>query len=346
MELVKGVPITKFCDDARLSPRDRLELFVPVCQAIQHAHQKGIIHRDIKPSNVLVTHLDGRPVPKVIDFGIAKAIDQRLAEGTLLTQFGTLVGTPQYMSPEQTRMDGLDIDTRSDVYALGVLLYELLTGSTPLERERLNKADLTEVLRWVREQEATKPSTRLATTREATSVAALRNSEPTRLARLVRGELDWITMKCLEKDRTRRYETADVLARDIQRYLAGEPVEAGPPSTRYKLEKYALKHRAGLAMVSAFITVLLLATAVSIRHGDSSHERRGRGTQVREQGDGRAQVLYRGAHGIGTAEGARRGVGARREFCERRSISAEQKIEKAFVKQPIVEAADPRDAGD
>jgi serine/threonine protein kinase len=263
MELVKGVPITKFCDDAALSPRDRLELFVPVCQAIQHAHQKGIIHRDIKPSNILVTHLDGRPVPKVIDFGIARAMDQNLTERTLVTQFGTVVGTPEYMSPEQAQMSCLDIDTRSDVYALGILLYELLTGSTPLERERLSKAAFTEVLRWVREEEPTKPSTWLSTTKEAASVAARRNTEPERLVKLVRGELDWIVMKCLEKDRTRRYETANALGRDIQRYLAGEPVEAGPPSSVYRLGKFARKHRAALVVAAGFAAVLVVATAIS-----------------------------------------------------------------------------------
>ncbi len=261
MELVKGVPITEYCDINRLNPRERLELFVPVCQAIQHAHQKGIIHRDIKPSNVLVTLHDGKPVPKVIDFGVAKAIDQRLTERTLFTQFGQIVGTPEYMSPEQAQLTGLDIDTRSDIYALGVMLYELLTGSTPLERAQLREAAFSEILRRIREEEPPKPSTRLSTTAQIAAVAAQRNTEPARLTRLVRGELDWIVMKALEKDRTRRYETANGLGGDIARYLAGDPVEAGPPSAAYMLKKLAGKHRLGLATVAALALLLFCAMA-------------------------------------------------------------------------------------
>jgi hypothetical protein len=263
MELVKGVPITEYCDTNHLTLRERLELFVPVCQAIQHAHQKGIIHRDIKPSNVLVTLHDGTPVPKVIDFGLAKAIDQRLTERTLFTQLGQFIGTPEYMSPEQAGLSGLDIDTRSDIYALGVLLYELLTGSTPLQRAKLRQAAFSEILRRIREEEPPRPSTRLSTTEELPTIAANRKTEPAKLARLVRGELDWIVMKCLEKDRTRRYESASGLARDIRRHLDGDPVEAGPPSATYRLRKYARKHRAALITVGAFAALLLIATAAS-----------------------------------------------------------------------------------
>jgi serine/threonine protein kinase/tetratricopeptide (TPR) repeat protein len=264
MDLVKGVPITEYCDQNRLTPQQRLELFISVCQAIQHAHQKGIIHRDIKPSNVLVTLQDANPVPKVIDFGIAKAIDQRLTERTLFTQFGAVVGTPEYMSPEQAGMSGLDIDTRSDIYSLGVLLYELLTGSTPLRRETLRAAGFDEILRRIREEEPPRPSTRLShSTDTLPSISARRHIEPARLTKLVRGELDWIVMKALEKDRTRRYETASGLARDVERYLNGEPVEAGPPSAAYKLKKYALKHRAGLATAVGFAVVLVAATVIS-----------------------------------------------------------------------------------
>jgi eukaryotic-like serine/threonine-protein kinase len=264
MELVKGVPITEYCDAVHLTPKERLELFIPVCQAIQHAHQKGIIHRDIKPSNVLVAMQDGKPVPKVIDFGIAKAIDQRLTEKTFFTQHGAIIGTLEYMSPEQAEISAMDIDTRADIYALGVLLYELLTGSTPLERVRLREAGYSEILRRIREEEPPKPSTRLSESRDSLpSVAALRKTEPARLARLLRGDLDWIVMKALEKDRTRRYESASGFARDIERHLLGDPVEAGPPSAVYRLRKYASKHRGALVTALSFGLVLTLATIVS-----------------------------------------------------------------------------------
>ena len=264
MELVNGIPITDYCDRANLSPRERLELFIPVCQAIQHAHQKGVIHRDVKPSNILVTLHDGKPVPKVIDFGIAKAISQRLTERTMFTQFGAVVGTLEYMSPEQAEMSGMDVDTRTDIYALGVLLYELLTGTTPLQRGSLREAAFAEILRRIREEDPQKPSTRISESGEnLASISAHRKTEPVRLARLVRGELDWIVMKSLEKDRSRRYETANGFAKDIQRYLEGDPVEACPLSASYKLKKYARKHRAALATVGAFAFLLVAATLVS-----------------------------------------------------------------------------------
>ncbi len=240
MELVKGVPITEYCDRNQLSPKERLELFIPVCQSIQHAHQKGIIHRDIKPSNVLVTLQDGVPVPKVIDFGVAKAIEQRLTERTLFTEFGAVIGTLEYMSPEQAEMGSMDIDTRSDIYSLGVLLYELLTGSTPLERAKIRGAAFAEILKRIREEEPTRPSTRLSESKDALpSISAQRKMEPARLTKLVRGELDWIVLKALEKDRTRRYETAAGFAKDIRHYIEGDPVEAGPPSASYRLRKLA-----------------------------------------------------------------------------------------------------------
>jgi tRNA A-37 threonylcarbamoyl transferase component Bud32 len=264
MELVKGVPITKYCDELRLSLRERLALFLPVCQAVQHAHQKGIIHRDLKPSNVLVAMQDGRPVPKVIDFGIAKALHQRLTDESIYTELGAVVGTLEYMSPEQAELRPLDIDTRADVYALGVLLYELLTGSTALERQQLRKAAYAEALRLIREVEPPRPSTRLTESQESLAgLAARRRTEPAKLTREVRGELDWIVMKCLEKDRTRRYETANGLARDLERHLADEPVEACPPSRAYRFKKALRKHRAGVLTAAAFALLLLAGVAVS-----------------------------------------------------------------------------------
>jgi WD40 repeat protein/serine/threonine protein kinase/tetratricopeptide (TPR) repeat protein len=254
MELVHGVPMTKYCDDNHLTVPERLELFVPVCKAIQHAHQKGVIHRDLKPSNVLVCLYDGQPVPKVIDFGVAKAVEQRLTQRTMFTQYGQIIGTFEYMSPEQAEMSQLGVDTRSDIYSLGVMLYELLTGSTPLQR--LREAGLTEALKMIKEEEPPKPSTRLSTTREAAKIATARRTEPAKLSKLLRGELDWIVMKALEKDRSRRYETANGFARDIQRYLADEAVEACPPSAAYKLRKFARKHRRMLVTVCAFVLLL------------------------------------------------------------------------------------------
>jgi eukaryotic-like serine/threonine-protein kinase len=267
MELVKGVPITQFCDDRKLTPRQRLELFVPVCQAIQHAHQKGIIHRDIKPSNVLVALYDDRPVPKVIDFGVAKAAGEPLTERTLATGFGGVVGTPEYMSPEQASFNNLDIDTRTDVYALGALLYELLAGSPPFSRKELERAGLLEILRVVREVEPPRPSAKLSTAEARPTLSANRGTEPKALARLLRGELDWIVMKGLEKDRNRRYETANGLAADVQRYLAGEPVQAVPPSATYRLRKFVRRNRGPVTAVGLVLFALvvgMLGTALAL----------------------------------------------------------------------------------
>jgi tRNA A-37 threonylcarbamoyl transferase component Bud32/tetratricopeptide (TPR) repeat protein len=264
MELVKGTPITEFCDARRLTPRQRLELFVPVCQAIQHAHQKGVIHRDIKPSNVLVALHDETPVVKVIDFGVAKAIGHQLTEKTVYTGFGALVGTPAYMAPEQATFNQLDIDTRADVYALGVLLYELLAGSPPLEPQRLQKAALDDVLRIVREEDPPRPSQRLSTSQARASIAATRQLDPGKLSQMMRGELDWIVMKALEKDRGRRYETANGLARDVQRYLAGDAVEACPPTLAYRLRKAYRRNRAAVLTAGAFALVLVTAAVVSV----------------------------------------------------------------------------------
>jgi tetratricopeptide (TPR) repeat protein len=282
MELVKGVPITRFCDEHRLTPRQRLELFIPVCQAIQHAHQKGVIHRDIKPSNVLVALYDDRPVPKVIDFGVAKATGAQLTEQTLHTGFGAVVGTVEYMSPEQASFNQLNVDTRSDVYALGVLLYELLTGGPPFSRKELERAGVLEMLRIIREQEPSRPSTKLSTAEGLPTLAANRSTEPARLTRLVRGELDWIVMKCLEKDRGRRYETANGLALDLQRYLADEPVQACPPSAWYRFRKFTRRNRAPV-VAAALVLLSLVVGMIGTTWGliQAEQERRGEERQRR-----------------------------------------------------------------
>ena len=265
MELIRGVPITQYCDENRLTVHQRLALFVEVCKAVQHAHQKGIIHRDVKPSNVLVTLHDGAPVPKVIDFGIAKALSQRLTEKTIYTRVHQAIGTLAYMSPEAAELSGLDMDTRADVYGLGVLLYELLTGTTPFDKKRLEEAALHEACRIIREEEPPRASTRLTTLGEtATALSSQRNTDPRDLAQLVHGDLDWILVKALEKDRTRRYESASAFAADVRRYLNNEPIEARPPSTWYRLRKYSRRHRSLVAGVSAMLGILIVSSVVAI----------------------------------------------------------------------------------
>jgi serine/threonine-protein kinase len=260
MELVRGTPITEFCDQHRYSPRQRLGLFVTLCQAVQHAHQKGIIHRDLKPSNILVTLHDTLAVPKIIDFGIAKATQQPLTDRTMFTNFAQMIGTPAYMSPEQAEMNSLDIDTRSDVYSLGVLLYELLTGTTPFDSQNLNQAGFDEMRRLIREQDPPRPSQRVSTleAQALTTLTERRGVDPRQFTQSLRGELDWIVMKALDKDRTRRYESAGALAQDVERYLTGEAVEACPPSAAYRLRKFAGRNKTALALAGAFVTFLII----------------------------------------------------------------------------------------
>jgi serine/threonine protein kinase/tetratricopeptide (TPR) repeat protein len=284
MELIKGKPITTYCDEAKLSPRERLQLFISVCDAVQHAHQKGIIHRDLKPSNILVGLYDDKPVPKVIDFGVAKAIGPRLTERSVYTEIGSLIGTLEYMSPEQAELINPDIDTRSDVYSLGVVLYELLTGSVPFSRKEVQVTDFTELLRIIKEVDPPGPSAKLSGSGTLPSVAAVRQMEPQRLIALVRGELDWIVMKAVAKDRTRRYETANGLARDIQRYLADEVVEARPPSAGYRLRKYVRRNK-GLVRSLAALFLLLVAGIVGTSWGMVRAERNLRETEQARQAE-------------------------------------------------------------
>ena len=326
MELVKGTPITEFCDARKLTPKQRLELFIPVCHAIQHAHMKGIIHRDIKPSNVLVALHDESPVAKVIDFGVAKAIGQQLSENTIYTGFGALVGTPAYMAPEQASFNQLDVDTRADVYALGVLLYELLAGSPPIEAERMKKAALDEVLRIVRDEEPPRPSQRLSTSQAKASIAATRGSEPAKLSALMKGEIDWIVMKALEKDRTRRYDTANGLAKDIQRYLSGDSVEACPPTLGYRLRKAYRKNRVSIVTSGAFVFVLFAATLVSLIHAT------------------RATLAERDAihHGLRAEEERQK---AEVEVRKARKQTEIAEAVKEFLERDLIAQANPLDAG-
>lgn len=293
MELVQGSPITEYCDRNRLRTRDRLALFIQACQAVQHAHQKGIIHRDIKPSNVLVTHHDGRPVPKVIDFGIAKATNQKLTEKTLFTRYAHIIGTPAYMSPEQAELSDLDVDTRSDIYSLGVLLYELLIGTPPFSEEELCRAGYVEMQRVIREEEPTKPSTRLRTLGETLpDVANRRSSSPEVLTKTVRGDLDWIVMKSLEKDRARRYETASSLAQDLERHLRHQPIQARPPSTVYRVHKL-VRRRQSEALVGLTLVLLIVAVGVILSMWSRDRLRLVEAEALRHQGIlSQARELY------------------------------------------------------
>jgi len=294
MELVYGVKITEYCDQNRVSMRERLELFIQVSNAVQHAHQKGIIHRDLKPSNIMITMHDGVPVPKVIDFGIAKATEQRLTDKTLFTSYAQLMGTPAYMSPEQMELSGLNLDTRSDIYSLGVLLYELLTGRTPFDTTDLLKLGVEELRRTVREQEPLSPSAKLRTltNEDLTKTARTRHIEPPRLVSQLRGDLDWIVLKCLEKDRTRRYPTANGLAMDIERYLHEEAVLARPPSRLYRVQKLVRRNRMAFLFATAAVVALVLGTIVSTLMFAKEREARTSEARLRKQAEAREQVSH------------------------------------------------------
>ncbi len=354
MELVKGRPLTEYCDGRRLSVKDRLDLFVRICSAVQHAHQKGIIHRDLKPGNLLVTEHDGRPIPKVIDFGLAKALSAAgtLTDRTLYTAFGTVVGTPLYMAPEQVGLNALDVDTRSDVYALGVILYELLTGTTPLESRQLKQASWEEVRRVIREDEPPRPSLRLSSSDLLASLAASRQTEPLKLTRMVRGDLDWIVMKCLEKDRTRRYESASALARDIERYLHDEPVEASPPSRRYRLRKFARKHRRLIGTAAGFVLLVAAGAGVSTWQAMRAREaeraallaRDDAAEQLRQakRSEARASAVVKFFQNkvLSAARPKGQEGGLSRDATVREALDrAEPEIAAAFAGEPLVEAS-------
>jgi serine/threonine protein kinase/tetratricopeptide (TPR) repeat protein len=352
MELVRGVPITEFCDKNKLPPEGRLKLFVDVCHAIQHAHHKGIIHRDIKPNNVLVTLHDGVPVVKVIDFGVAKATVQKLTEKTLFTALGQIVGTPAYMSPEQAEMSGLDIDTRSDVYSLGVLLYELLTGTTPIEDKRLRQAGYAEMQRLIREQDAPKPSTRLSSLGDtATVIATNRGLDVKRLRHVLSGDLDWVVIKSLEKDRNRRYSTPGNFAEDIDRYLKHEAIIARPPSTAYRLRKLIRRNRVAVLTAAAVVVALLIgiaaATWQALRATRAEHaailaaesEKAAKDDALAREAETKAVLGFVENRVFAAArpEGQEGGLG--RDVTMRKAIDAALRyVNEGFAKEPLIEA--------
>lgn len=376
MEYVKGDPLNVFCDHEKLTVKQRLELFIQICHAVQHAHQKGVIHRDLKPSNILVCLYDGKPVPKVIDFGLAKALHQPLTDLTLHTGHDIVLGTPLYMSPEQAEVNNVDVDTRTDIYALGVILYELLTGTTPLEKQRFKQAAWDEVLRIIREEDPPKPSTKLSESNQLASLSAQRKLEPRQLTQLLSGDLDWIVMKALEKDRARRYETANGFAMDVQRYLADEPVSAGPPSTGYRLRKFVKRNRGKVLAATLVLLALLLGMAGTLfglvraerlrlvaekaRAEEEEQRRKAVSEQQRaEEGEKRAESAKKRAEEqsaitqavneflrddlIGQAdtdEQARAGQKADREVSVRVLLDrAAQHVGEKFANKPAIEAA-------
>lgn len=360
MELVKGIPITRYCDEQRLTPRERLSLFFEVCSAVQHSHQKGVIHRDIKPTNVLVAAYDGRPVPRLIDFGVAKALGQQLTERTLFTGFGGIVGTLEYMSPEQAEFNALDVDTRTDIYSLGVLLYELLTGTTPLTHQRLQDAAMFEVLRLIREEEPPKPSARLSDSKQTlASISAQRKLEPAQLERQVRGDLDWIVMKAIAKDRNRRYRNAGELADEVARYLRGDAVLACPPSIGYRLRKLVRKHRTVVAAGTLTALALIAGTAISVWQAvvaTSAHSQAVAAAALEKQASQRAQAkeaetrsvlafVQNHVFALARPEGKNGGLG--HDVTLRRALqAAKAAVSASFKDQPLVEARIRQTLGD
>jgi serine/threonine protein kinase/tetratricopeptide (TPR) repeat protein len=352
MELVKGVPITEFCDKNHLPPEGRLKLFVDVCHAIQHAHHKGIIHRDIKPSNVLVTLHDGEPVVKVIDFGVAKATVQKLTERTLFTAYGQMIGTPAYMSPEQAEMSGLDIDTRSDVFSLGVLLYELLTGTTPIEDRRLRAAGYAEMQRLIRDEDAPRPSLRLSSLGEtATVIAGNRGLDVKRLRQILSGDLDWVVVKALDKNRNRRYPTPDSFADDIERYLRDEAIVARPPSTAYRLKKLVQRNRAAVFTVFAVAVALLAGTAVATWQAlratraeqaalvAAAAEKEAKDDAVAREAETKAVLGFVENRVFAAARPQGQEGGLGRDVTMRKAIEAALKyVKEGFTTQPLIEA--------
>jgi serine/threonine protein kinase len=337
MELVRGLRITDYCNDKRLPTGQRLELFIQVCQAVQHAHQKGIIHRDLKPSNILVTVNDGVAVPKVIDFGIAKATSgERLTDKTVFTAFHQFIGTPAYMSPEQAELTSVDIDTRSDIYTLGVLLYELLTSQTPFDASELLQAGLDEMRRTLREKEPARPSTRLSTlsAEQLTATAHLQGLEPPKLINLVRGDLDWIVLKCLEKDRARRYETANALLMDIQRHLSNEPVNARPRSRVYEFQKTIRRHKAGFAAAAAVLAALFLGLGVATWSLAKEKQARWRADREAAKSSQTALVLENMLGGIDPKVAQERDTTLLREMLSQTAT----RVSRDLTNQPLVEA--------
>jgi eukaryotic-like serine/threonine-protein kinase len=334
MELVRGIPIHDYCDRHRLSMEERLRLFLPVCQAVQHAHQKGVIHRDLKPSNVLVIVQDDGAVPKIIDFGIAKATDHRLAERTLFTEQGQLIGTPEYMSPEQAEMSALDVDTRTDIYSLGVMLYELMSGVLPFDPRALRSAGFGEIQRLIRESEPAKASTRLSTLKETqVEIAQKRKTDPGSLIKQLQGDLDWITMKAMAKDRTRRYPSASELAADIERHLRHEPVLAGPPSALYRIKKYIKRHRVGVvaaALVTAALVAGISGTTFGLLRAVKSEKKAMTEAETAKQVSNFLVDLFN----VADPSEAKGNTITAREILERGA----QKMEKEMAGQPLIQA--------